>query len=211
MSTLILDLETVGFDTANTDSLSPYKGQIVSLGMYDTKRDLGVVYFVSGQAGQEFSDDSFVYKPRTEKQLLEDFWASASEYAVFVSFNGRAFDIPFLYIRSIALGVQPTVEIAQSRYVTKQAAPYHVDVFDEFSFHGAVNKKPSLSSLCDAFGVQNPKLFMSGEDITEFFLAKKMAEIAQYNGQDVKAITALYEKWLHNLAPKSFINALELF
>ena len=210
MSTLLLDIETVGFDTANTDSLSPYKGQIVSLALYDTKRDLGVVYYVSGKADEEFSDDSFVYKSRTEKQLLEDFWASATDYEVFVSFNGRAFDIPFIYIRSIALGVKPTVEIARSRYVTKQTAPYHVDIFDEFSFHGVVNKKPSLSSLCDAFGVQNPKLFMSGEDITEFFLAKKIDQIAKYNGQDVQAITALYDKWLHNLAPKSFINALEL-
>lgn len=211
MSTLILDIETVGFDTANTDSLSPYKGQIVSLGMYDTTRDLGVVYYVSGKGEEQFADDSFVYKPRTEKQLLEDFWESAAEYSVFVTFNGRAFDIPFLYIRSIALGVKPTVEIARSRYVTRQTAPYHVDIFDEFSFHGAVHKKPSLSSLCDAFGVQNPKLFMSGEDITEFFLAKKIDEIAKYNGQDVKAITVLYEKWLLFLAPKSFITALEMF
>ena len=151
-----------------------------------------------------------MYKSRTEKQLLEDFWQRATAYSVFVSFNGRAFAIPYLYIRSIALGVKPTVEIARPRYVTKQSAPYHVDIFDEFSFHGAVNKKPSLSSLCDAFGVQNPKLFMNGEDITEFFLAKKIDQIAKYNGQDVKAITALYEKWLQNLAPKSFINALEL-
>ena len=30
------------------------------------------------------------------------------------------------------------------------------------------------------------------------------------NGQDVKAITALYDKWLSYLAPKSFINAIEL-
>lgn len=210
MSTLILDIETVGFDTANTDSLSPYKGQIVSLGMYDTSRDLGVVYYVSGKTDEEFSDDSFIYKARTEKQLLEDFWASATEYAVFVSFNGRAFDVPFLYIRSIALGVKPTVEIARSRYVTRQVAPHHVDVFDEFTFHGAVSKKPSLSVLCDALGVDNPKLFMSGEDITEFFLTKKITEIAKYNGQDVRAITALYEKWLANLAPKNFINALEL-
>jgi predicted PolB exonuclease-like 3'-5' exonuclease len=210
MSTLILDIETVGFDTENTDSLSPYKGQIVSLALYDTKRDLGVVYYVSGKADEQFTDDSFVYKSRTEKQLLEDFWESAPEYSVFVSFNGRAFDIPFLYIRSIALGVQPTVEIARARYVNKQTLPYHVDIFDEFSFHGAVNKKPSLSSLCDAFGVQNPKLFMSGEDITEFFLAKKIDEIAKYNGQDVLAITKLYEKWLTYLAPKSFIHSLEL-
>jgi predicted PolB exonuclease-like 3'-5' exonuclease len=210
MSTLILDLETVGFDTANSDSLSPYKGQIISLGMYDVKRNLGVVYYVSGAVGETFCDDSYTYKARSEKELLEDFWASAPEYDVFVSFNGRAFHLPFLYIRSVALGVKPTVDIAKQRYVTRQASPYHVDLFDEFTFHGSVSKKPSLSVLCDALGIDNPKLFMSGEDITEFFLAKKIAEIARYNAKDVTAIAKLYEKWLVNLAPKSFVNALEL-
>jgi len=210
MSTLILDIETVGFDTENTDSLSPYKGRIVSLAMYDVQRDLGVVYYVAGAPEEKFADDSYSYKSRTEKELLEDFWASAAEYAVFVSFNGRAFDIPFLYIRSIALGVQPSVEIARQRYVTKQSAPYHVDLFDEFSFHGSVYKKPSLSVLCDALGIDNPKLAMTGADITEAFLAKKITEIARYNARDVTALRKLYEKWLVNLAPRSFITSLEL-
>ncbi len=210
MSTLVIDIETVGFDAENTDSLSPYKGQIVSLAMYDIARDLGVVYYVSGAKDESFTDDSFTYKARSEKELLEDFWTSATEYDVFVSFNGRTFDVPFLYIRSIALGVRPTLEIARQRYVTKQSIPYHVDIFDEFTFHGNVSKKPSLSVLCDAMGIDNPKLHMSGEDITEFFLDKKIEEIARYNAKDVTAITKLYDKWLTNLAPKSFINALEL-
>jgi len=210
MSTLILDIETVGFDTANTDSLSPYKGQIVSLGMYDVERELGVVYFVAASEADSFTDDSYSYKARSEKQLLEDFWASAAEYDIFVTFNGRAFDVPFLYIRSIALGVTPTVEIARQRYVTKQAAPYHVDIFDEFTFHGSVSKKPSLSVLCDALGVDNPKLHMSGEDITEAFLSKKITDIARYNARDVTAIYKLYQQWLKSLAPKSFVNSLEL-
>ena len=210
MSPLILDLETVGFDTANADSLSPYKGQIISLGMYDPKRNLGVVYYVSNTPGEEFSDDSYTYKARSEKELLEDFWASAPEYDIFATFNGRAFHLPFLYIRSVALGIRPSVEIARQRYVTKQSSPYHIDLFDEYTFHGSVTKKPSLSVLCDTLGIDNPKLFMSGEDITEAFLAKKIVDIARYNAKDVTAIFKLYEKWFTHLAPKSFINALEL-
>ncbi|MCA9363157.1 ribonuclease H-like domain-containing protein [Candidatus Kaiserbacteria bacterium] len=210
MSTLIIDLETVGFDSDNQDSLSPYKGQIVSLGLFDLERELGSVYFVSKNKDDVFSDDSFSYKPRDEKELLEDFWDSVREYDVVVSFNGRAFDIPFLYIRSIALGVKPSIEIARQRYVTKQQCPYHVDLFDEFSFYGSVTKKPSLQSLCEAFGIDNPKLAMRGEDVTETFLEKKTKEIAKYNGRDVLAIVSLYQKWLINLAPKSFINTLEM-
>ncbi|MCA9359507.1 ribonuclease H-like domain-containing protein [Candidatus Nomurabacteria bacterium] len=210
MATLILDIETVGFDSDNKDSLSPYKGQIISLGVYDLERDLGSVYFVGNSADESFEDDNFSYKSRSEKELLEDFWETVSRYDVLVSFNGRAFDVPFLYIRSIALDVKPTVEIAKNRYVTKQSAPYHVDLFDEFSFYGNVTKKPSLAVLCEALGVDNPKLHMKGEDITDFFLEKQFIEIAKYNAKDIVAITKLYKKWLKNLAPSAFLNAVEL-
>lgn len=210
MATLILDIETIGFDAENIDSLSPYKGRIISLGMYDLDRDLGSVYFVGSSTDESFQDDSFSYKSRSEKELLEDFWESVKQYDVLVSFNGRSFDVPFLYIRSIALDIKPTIEIAKSRYVTKQNSPYHVDLFDEFSFHGNVGKKPSLEVLCEALGMDNPKLFMRGKDITEYFLEKKVAEIARYNAKDVIAITGLYKKWLINLAPRNFINAVEL-
>ena len=209
MATLILDIETVGFDTDNKDSLSPYKGQIVSLGVYDIERELGSIYFLSASPDDSFTDNSYSYKARTEKQILEDFWETARNYDIFVTFNGRSFDIPFLYMRSISLGVKPTVEIAKQRYVTKQTLPYHVDLFDEFSFHGNVARKPSLAILSESFGIDNPKRFMSGEDITEFFLAKKITDIARYNAQDVTAITALYTKWKEYLAPHSFINSSE--
>ncbi|MCA9360790.1 ribonuclease H-like domain-containing protein [Candidatus Kaiserbacteria bacterium] len=210
MSTLILDIETIGFDEENKDSLSPYKGQIISLGMYDLDRELGSVYFVGKTSEESFEDDSFSYKLRTEKELLEDFWESVSQYNVLVSFNGRAFDIPFLYIRSIALGVKPTIEIARNRYVSRQTSPFHVDLFDEFSFYGSVTKKPSLEVLCEALGIDNPKLHMRGEDITESFLDKKITEIARYNAKDIQAITSLYKKWYKNLAPASFLNSLEI-
>jgi hypothetical protein len=142
--------------------------------------------------------------------VLEDFWESVKQYDIIATFNGRSFDVPFLYIRSIALGVTPLVEIARPRYVTKQKPPYHVDLFDEFSFHGSVVKKPSLSVLCAALGLDDPKLLMSGSDITEYYLDKKIVEIAKYNAKDVIAIKSLYEKWLNNLAPRSFINSIEM-
>ena len=210
MKTLIIDLETVGFDADNHDALSPYKGQIVSLGLYDRSRELGSVYFVAKSETEGFSDDTFKYQPHTEQELLKDFWDTAKDYDVFVSFNGRAFDVPFLYIRSMALWVRPTVEIARQRYVTKQSIPYHVDLFDEFSFHGAVTKKPSLEALCQAVGIDNPKQAMTGADVTEAFLEKDVVSIAKYNAGDVIAITKLYDLWLRNLAPQSFLNTIEM-
>lgn len=210
MKTLILDLETVGFDENNQDSLSPYDGQIISLGMYDLERDLGSVYFVGKADIDPFSDGSFDYKSRTEKELLEDFWETAKDYDVLVTFNGRAFDLPFIYMRSLALEVKPTVEVAKQRFVTKQSHLYHVDLLDEYSFHGSVSHRPSLARLCETFSIDNPKLHMRGEEVTEHFLDKKVSEIARYNAGDVIAIKALYGLWFNNLAPQCFINTLEM-
>lgn len=190
-------------------SLSPFTGSIVSMAVYDTERKTGAVYYVSKDTESDFESNSFSFKQRTEKEILEDFWEGAQNYNVFVTFNGRSFTMPFIYHRSVMLGVRPSADIARQRYVTKQAAPYHVDLMDELSFHGAMAHRPSLQLLCGAYGIENASL-LGGEDIAEAFIEEKYREIAEKNAGDVAAIASLYEKWKLHLAPRSFINAVEL-
>lgn len=190
-------------------SLSPFTASIISLAVYDVERKSGAVYFVSESAEENFTVDDFTFKQRTEKEVLEDFWEGALSYDVFVTFNGRSFALPFLYHRSIAQGVRPTVDIAKERYVTKQTLPYHVDLLDEFSFHGALAHRPSLQLLCGAYGIENTSL-LGGEEIAAAFAEGRFREIAEKNMGDVQAIYQLYEKWKEYLAPRSFLNSLEL-
>jgi len=189
--------------------LSPFTGEVISLAMYDLERKQGAVYFVADDSVRDYAVGDWKYKVRTEQQLLEDFWETARSYDVFVTFNGRAFDVPFLLHRSLIQEVCPTVELAGQRYLTRQNPPYHVDLLDEFSFYGAMQRRPSLQLLCTSYGIAYEKEGMGGEDITEYYAQKKFRDIAEKNAADVVATTKLFELWKTNLAPANFINAIE--
>ncbi|MCA9354528.1 MAG: ribonuclease H-like domain-containing protein [Candidatus Kaiserbacteria bacterium] len=189
-------------------SLSPFTASIISLAVYDVERKTGAVYFVSNESEDSFEIDDFTFKARTEKEILEDFWEGATSYDVFVTFNGRSFLMPFIHHRSVMQGVKPTVDIARQRYLTKQTLPYHVDLLDELSFYGGMSHRPSLALLCGAYGIDNSSL-LSGDEIDAAFADERYRYIAEKNMGDVQAINGLYEKWKENLAPHSFINALE--
>lgn len=189
--------------------LSPFTGEVVSLALYDLERRRGAVYFVADGSVTDYTVGDWKYKVRTEKELLEDFWEGARSYDVFVTFNGRTFDVPFLIHRSLILGVRPTAELTGQRYVNRQTSPYHVDLLDEFSFYGAMSRRPSLQLLCDSYGIPYEKAGVGGEDIAELFASKNFRDVAEKNAADVVATTKLYETWRRNLAPASFINATE--
>jgi len=183
--------------------LSPLTGEIVALGVYDLERELGAVY-VQGDIKSETEFDGFTIKSCSEKEILEDFWESARSYDVFVTFSGRTFDLPFLLHRSAINRIMPSVEILKKRYLLQQSAPYHVDLQEELTFNGAIQKRPSLHLCCQAYGIQSPKLNIDGENIAELFKEQKYTEIAEYNAGDVRAISSLYRKWYQYLAPYSF-------
>ncbi|QQR64478.1 ribonuclease H-like domain-containing protein [Candidatus Kaiserbacteria bacterium] len=185
---------------------SPLTGHIVAIGLYDIERRQGVVYY---QSDDEIESDvgEYVLKPRTEKDMLLDFWEGAKSYDTFVTFNGRGFDAPFLNLRSAILGIHPTVDLMDGRYLYQQKNVRHVDLQDQMTFYGAMMRRPSLHLFCRAFGIKSPKAEgVAGDDVAELFHAKKFRDIAHYNARDVIATTALYHKWLESLAPQKFQN-----
>ena len=194
----------------NQLGFSPLTGKIVSLAVYDIEREMGAVYYVGEGNEEDFSDDTFSYKQRSEQEILEDFWESAKSYDTFVTFNGRQFDVPFLLLRSVAEEVRPTVELQRKRYLSQQSIPYHVDLQDELTFYGSLQRRPQLHLFCRAFGIDTPKDGVSGDDVARLFHDKQFKDIAKYNGRDVIATMALYKKWLEYLAPHSFISATML-
>lgn len=222
MATLVFDIATVGAEWSALSAqtrhnltrfktheeaeaqlgLSPLTGTIVNLGVYDVERGEGVVYGVGAA-------DTASYRQRTEAELLEDFWEGARSYDVFVTYGGRRFDVPYLYHRSIALGVRPSVEFPRVRQPEKQSLPYHVDLHDEFSFRGDLRVPTSLHLLCEAYGMESPDHGeVTGETVGECFWQEKFADLARYTEANVTATAQLYEKWLQNLAPASFLNVL---
>lgn len=192
-------------DLHDSFALSPLMGEIAAIGIYDLERHQGAVYY---QADKEYSpsrEGEFVYRSATEQEMLEDFWEGAQQYDVFVTFAGRGFDVPFLNIRSAAHGLTPSRELMTHRYVHRQALVKHVDLQDQFSYYGAVSKRPSLHACCEAMGIPSSKVSgVSGGDVAKLFRQKQFRDIAYYNAQDVMATVELYKVWYTHLAPSSF-------
>jgi DNA polymerase elongation subunit (family B) len=176
---------------------SPLTGEIVAIGVLDVDKNEGVVYFQAPGAGlTESKEDNFTFKPMGEKEMLEAFWKGAAQYTEFISYNGRCFDAPFIALRSAVHGIRPSRNLLEARYAYQQRNCRHVDLQDELTFYGAVQRKGGLHMYARAFGIKSPKADgTSGDDVAGLYKEKKYLDIARYNTGDLIATKELYEKW----------------
>jgi hypothetical protein len=177
---------------------SPLTGKIVAIGVYDTRKNKGVVYFQAPDViEEEYKEAGFLFKPMEEKEMLENFWQGVKNYKEFVSFNGRQFDVPFLTIRSAINKIKPSLNLMSNRYLKFQNyGVKHIDLQDQLAFYGAVRRKGNLHLYCNAFGIRSPKAEgVSGDDVGRLFKNKEYRQIAEYNSWDLIATAELYERW----------------
>ena len=202
---------------------SPLTGEIVAIGVLDGEKNKGVVYYqaptsspspqgrgagLSAIASQgakvegegetvEEEIDGIVFKKRTEKEMLEQFWQGAKGYHDFVSFNGRCFDVPYLMMRSAIHKIKPSKNLMANRYLNyMRDDAKHIDLRDQLSFYGAVRRAGSLHLYCRAFSIKSPKSGgVTGDDVAGLFKDKKFLDIAKYNVGDLRATKELFEYW----------------
>lgn len=223
MARLVFDIETVGEDWEKLDEttqevltryvdnddedavqevksglgLSPLTGQIVAIGILDQDRNEGAVYYQApGEPAAETVEDGITFRAMTEAEMLKAFWKTAANYDEFISYNGRSFDAPYLAIRSAIHKIRPTRDLLEGRYLYQQRSARHVDLQDQMTFYGAMQKKGGLHLHARAFGIESPKVGgVSGGDVAEMFKAKRYLDIARYNVGDLRATRELYEYW----------------
>ncbi len=184
---------------------SPFLGEVVAIGLVDDQNN-GAVYFRTdgklaprspkGEVG-DFEEDGIKYRAGTEKEILLKFWEAAKNYFTFITFNGRAFDAPFLMIRSAVHGIRPSRNLMPNRYLSLQKyGPQHIDLSDQLTFYGAVRRLPKLHFVTKAFNIESPKEGgMSGEEVPQAFKDGRYEEIARYCMDDVVATKKLFEYW----------------
>ncbi|MEK7124851.1 MAG: ribonuclease H-like domain-containing protein [Patescibacteria group bacterium] len=218
MPRIIFDIETVGVDFTTLDptsqesllryaqtdeeekelksqlGFSPLTGEIVAIGILNPDTDRGAVYFQAPDspalAAREESNVQYTPVPN-EKELLRQFWQVMSHYDQFVTFNGRAFDGPYLIIRSAIRKIKPTVNLMPNRYYDT-----HIDLLDRLTFFGAVRRKMNLHMWCKAFGIESPKdKGVTGDDVAQLFKDKRYEDIARYCYDDVRATKELFFAW----------------
>ena len=124
----------------------------------------------------------------SERAMLLEFLRRLQDYVVIVTFNGDNFDVPYLYNRLIALGVDPDVipvEIHQN-YVSFTFA-LHVDLFRLFDIKAlqtyAFGNKYREKSL-DA--IANALLGEAKHELKKHISEVSLDELAFYNYKDAE-------------------------
>jgi predicted PolB exonuclease-like 3'-5' exonuclease len=182
-------------------SLYPYSAQIVAIAMLNVESERGVVHYQAHQSESEkarwhSSDGLIEFVPGSEVELLRGFWEAIPKYPRFVTFNGRAFDCPYLLIRSALLGIKPTRNLMTYRFDAKE----HCDLMEQLTYYG-VTRKYTLDFLCKAFSIPSPKSGgITGADVGKLFAEGKYRELAEYCLGDVRATAELYRRWKQYLS-----------
>ena len=218
MGRVIFDIETVGADFDSLDpavreyllkwaeneveqervkeslSLYPLTGEIVAIGMLNPDTNKGAVFFQApGNAHLPFEEDGIRYECGTEKEILEKFWNTVKAYDQIVTFNGRAFDCPFIIVRSAVNKVKPARDLMPYRYGSNSA---HIDLFDQLTFYGAAKRKFSLDMWCRTFGIKSPKADgITGYNVKHLFQAERYVDIARYCAGDLTATKEVLSVW----------------
>jgi DNA polymerase elongation subunit (family B) len=178
--------------------LSPLTGSIISIGVMDYQSGRRCVFYQGGN-NKEVVQDGVQYKPMNEEAMLVRFWEIAQSFQTFVTFNGYAFDVPYLIIRSAIHGIRPSVNLMQNRYVSYHREVTHIDLQDQLSFYGAMRQKGkgSLHMWARAFGIISSKSrSMNGHEVATMYKQGKYLDIACYNAADLLVTAQLYTKWV---------------
>lgn len=186
-------------------NLWPFTAQIVCIAMLNADTARGKVLFTAddGETAAVKAEPVEFVPCVNETGLLTAFWDVARHYESIVTFNGRGFDVPFIYLRSALLNVPITrKEWLGYRF---QIDP-HCDLAEQLTFYGVSGRdgaarRFNLDFYCKAFGIDSPKSHgVTGLDVNNLLAAGKYREIAEYCLRDVKATVELYKIWKERLA-----------
>lgn len=164
-------------------ALDPRLGRIVALGV------------------AEDQGEAFAYMAHTEDHeaaLLQNFWTHAKIHAgnvnrnapILVTFNGHQFDLPFIFIRSLACGVVPTV--APTNWRRRYSSWPHFDVRMELSGWD-MRAEGTLHEWATFFGISHDDT-VGGEDIARLASEGEWEKIAGHVRSDVEATKHLYQR-----------------
>jgi len=186
-------------------SLWPFTSQVVCVAMLNAETQHGQVVFTAEDYEKTDEKNATVkFIPcADETELLTQFWDAAKNFNSVVTFNGRGFDVPFIYLRSALLNVA----ISKKNWLGYRfATEPHCDLAEQLTFYSVGGREGAarrfnLDFYCKAFGIESPKSHgVTGTDVGALLAGKKFREIAEYCLRDVRATVELYKIWKERLA-----------
>lgn len=185
-------------------NLWPLTAQIVCIAMLNAESQRGQVLFLAEDYEDDEQGGPVEFVPCVDEgELLATFWDVARHYDGIVTFNGRGFDVPFIYLRSAVLNVP----ISRKDWLGyRYAHDPHCDLAEQFTFYGVSGRdgaarKFNLDFYCKAFGIESPKAQgVTGMDVNRLLAEGRHRDIAEYCLRDVRATVELYRIWRERLA-----------
>jgi 3'-5' exonuclease len=186
-------------------SLWPFTSQVVCVAMLNAETQHGQVVFAAEDYEETDEKNATIkFIPcADETELLTQFWDAAKNFNSVVTFNGRGFDVPFIYLRSALLNVP----ISKKNWLGYRfATEPHCDLAEQLTFYSVGGREGAarrfnLDFYCKAFGIESPKSHgVTGTDVGVLMAEKKFREIAEYCLRDVRATVELYKIWKERLA-----------
>jgi DNA polymerase elongation subunit (family B) len=185
-------------------NLWPFTAQVVCIAMLNADTSRGQVLYRGQDSDCDSEGGPVEYVScADEAEMLTAFWDVARHYESIVTFNGRSFDVPFIYLRSGLL----RVAISRKHWLgyRYQTEP-HCDLAEQFTFYGVSGRegaarKFNLDFYCKAFGIDSPKSHgVTGLDMNRLLAENRCREICEYCLRDVQATVLLYQIWKERLA-----------
>jgi 3'-5' exonuclease len=186
-------------------SLWPLTARVVCVAMLNLDSRRGQVLYQLGPGATEGAGgDPVRYVPcPDEAAVLNAFWRAATRFDRVVTFNGRGFDVPFLYLRSALLDLP----ISRKDWLGYrfQSEP-HCDLAEQLTFYGVSGREGAarrfnLDFYCRAFGIESPKRQgVTGMDVERLMTEGRYRDIAEYCMRDVEATAQLYRVWQQRLS-----------
>ena len=185
-------------------SLWPLTAQVVCVAMLNAETLRGKVLFTADDSDAGDGEASPVeFVPCVDEvELLGAFWEVAKHYDSIVTFNGRGFDVPFMYLRSAVLNVPITRKNWLGyRFQTEP----HCDLAEQLTFYNVSGRdgaarRFNLDFYCKVFGIESPKAMgVTGMDVGSLVEEGRYRDIAEYCLRDVKATVELYQIWSDRL------------
>jgi DNA polymerase elongation subunit (family B) len=186
-------------------NLWPFTAHVVCVAMLNAETVRGQVLYTADDHDPEPGEAGPVeFVPCVDEvELLTAFWDVARHYEAIVTFNGRGFDVPFLYLRSALLNVPVT---RKNWLGYRYAVEPHCDLAEQLTFYGVSGREGAarrfnLDFYCKAFGIESPKSHgITGMDVNDLMAEGKYREIAEYCLRDVQATVLLYQIWKERLS-----------
>lgn len=130
-----------------------------------------------------------------EKKILQKFWEVARDVQLFVGHNIWDFDFPFIYKRSIILGVKPRLDISFARY---RNIPIY-DTMKEWEKWSQGAQK--LDTLAKILELPTSKDEMNGSQVWSYFRDGRIDDICKYCMKDVELTRKVYYRMVFEEIP----------